>query len=160
MMDLNEITAEVIRERLAEFDHVITVHHDGTVTDGPPWLHAPTLHDEHLDSPSWSLLTGYSGQYRYSGPVMSNAEYVGGSMALDILDIPGHYVAVVATWSPEEGDDRTEDLTEGWAVARYCDHAWVAGGIYVHPEDLAAVAPVRRVECERCEYRPVAGRDY
>src|SRR5574341_560762 len=144
---------------LMEVDHVIAVHHDGTVTDGPSWLYAPNLLDEKLDSPQWSMLSGYSGQDRYSGPVMHDSEYIGGGLARHILEIPGHYVAVVAYWS--DGDDDESDYAiEGWAVARYCGHVWIAGMMYVHEEDLGAVASVRRVECERCEYVPVAGRDY
>jgi hypothetical protein len=34
---------------------------------------------------------------------------------------------------------------------RDCPHAWVAGMMYVHPEDLDYVAKVREVECEKCE---------
>lgn len=30
-------------------------------------------------------------------------------------------------------------------------HAWVAGMMVVHPEDLASVAAHREVECEGCE---------
>ncbi len=149
---------------LMEFDHVIEVHSDGTVTDGPSWLYAPNLHDERLDSPSWSLMNGYSGQYLYSGPIMNNAEFIGGKMAEAILATPGYYVAIVASWEPEDGT--TEALIEGWAVARYCSHTWVAGMMYVHPEDLGTVMAARRtngdspVECEQCEAQPVKGRDY
>jgi hypothetical protein len=32
-----------------------------------------------------------------------------------------------------------------------CQHAWVAGMMYVHEEDLDYVAQVRQVECEKCE---------
>jgi hypothetical protein len=37
-----------------------------------------------------------------------------------------------------------------------CQHAWVAGMMYVHPEDLLSVAAAREVECEKCEliFRP------
>lgn len=34
-----------------------------------------------------------------------------------------------------------------------CDHSWVAGFMVVHPEDLAAVAAVRKVVCEKCDHR-------
>lgn len=151
---------------IMEFDHVIEVRHDGTVTDGPSWLYAPNLHDEHLDSPQWTLLNGYSGQYGYRGPVMHNSESIGGRMAQDILDAPGVYVAIVATWSLMEGESEDADTVEGWAVARYCSHTWVAGMMYVHPEDLGTVMAARRtngdspVECEQCEAQPVKGRDY
>jgi hypothetical protein len=32
-----------------------------------------------------------------------------------------------------------------------CLHAWVAGMMYVHEEDLEYVAAARQVECEKCE---------
>jgi hypothetical protein len=102
-----------------EFDHVIRVHADGTVTD-EPGIYAPTLLDEQLDSPKWTLFTkGYSGQYSYNGPVMHNSEYIGGGLARDILAEPGVYVAIVADWSAD--DDQEKDTIEGWAIARLID---------------------------------------
>lgn len=93
-----------------EFDHVVTVHDDGTVTDGPAGVYAPELFDGEVGS-GWELLDGYSGQYRYSGPIMHASEYIGGDMERDILDTPGAYVALVDY--PSDGDE-----PEGWAVAR------------------------------------------
>lgn len=152
-MDLNAIM---------EFDHVITVDHDGNVTDGPSWLYAPSLLDGELDSPQWSMINGYSGQDRYPGPLMHSSETIRGALAEHILSVPGHYVAIVASYSPE--DASLELDVEGWAVARYCDHVWRSGSIgsmYVDPEDIATVVKAgQRVECDRCEYVPVAGRDY
>lgn len=101
-----------------EFDHVIQVHADGTVTDDHPdvrSLWAPSLLDGELDGPGWTLLNGYSGQDRYSGPVMHPSEFIGGRMAQDILARPGFYVAVVANYSPEDEDAELD--TEGWAIA-------------------------------------------
>lgn len=128
---------------IMEFDHVIEVHADGTVTDAPNIreLWAPELTDDVLDmaAPGWSLMTGYSGQEGYSGPVMHNSEFIGGQLARDILNTPGYYVAIVSNYLPEacdecgadpnEGDDHKEECsedgmvgsgettTEGWAVA-------------------------------------------
>ena len=98
---------------LMEFDHVVRVNDDGTVTDDLPnerayW--APTLCDDELDSAEWSLMDGYSGQYRYSGPIMHASEFIGGQMERDILAQPGLYVTLVNYFS-----DDTEP--EGWAVA-------------------------------------------
>jgi hypothetical protein len=42
-------------------------------------------------------------------------------MAEDILANPGLYVAIVANWSPEEGDESDEGDIEGWAVAYILD---------------------------------------
>lgn len=94
-----------------EFDHVVTVHDDGTVTDGPAGVYAPELSDGELTDPRWELLNGYSGQYCYSGPIMHASEYIGGGMERDILDTPGVYVALV-----DYPSDDSEP--EGWAVAR------------------------------------------
>ena len=136
---------------IMEFDHVITVHEDGTVSDGPSSLYAPTLMDEELDGAGWLLLDGYTQQHGYRGPIMGDGEYIGGRMADYILATPGIYVAIVAFWLPE-GDDDGDTVMEGWAVARRCDHDWLAGMMRVHPEDIEAVAATgRRVECMHCE---------
>lgn len=93
-----------------EFDHVVRVHEDGSVTDEPN-VWAPDLHDGELEGSEWELLDGYSGQDRYSGPIMHSSEFIGGGMADDILSTPGVYVALVDY--PTDDDD-----PEGWAVAR------------------------------------------
>lgn len=99
-----------------EFDHVIYVAEDGTVTE-PDGVYAPTVTDHpdqdlpDVDGPGWVLLRGYSGQDRYSGPVMHPSEFIGGRMARDILSDPGFYAAVVV----EDADD--PDSSAGWAVA-------------------------------------------
>lgn len=86
---------------LMEFDSPITVHEDGTVTDGPAGVYAPDLYDEELSGEGWEFFTyGYSGQDRYSGPIMHNSEFIGGNLARDILATPETYVAVAAYWPP------------------------------------------------------------
>jgi hypothetical protein len=98
---------------LMEFDRVIEVLADGSVIDRPD-IYAPSLYDGDLDThhdKPWALLDGYSGQDRYSGPMMHQSEFIGGRMARDILDEPGIYVALVNY----ELDD--SEPTE-WAVAR------------------------------------------
>lgn len=105
---------------IMDFDHVIEVHEDGTITTGPPHLHAPDLHDDELSSAGWELLNGYSGQDRYAGPIMHPSEQIGGRMERDIRETPGIYVALVAYYSPDEDDDPDDyDDVGGWAVARY-----------------------------------------
>lgn len=113
------VTAEQLSQMM-DFDHMVEVHVDGTVTDYPSvgYAYAPTLMDEELDSNAWTLLDGYSGQYGYSGPIMHSSEYIGGGLARDILSTPGVYVALVAYYSPEEDDEDGTDTAEGWAVAR------------------------------------------
>lgn len=93
-----------------EFDHVIQVHDDGSITE-PGGIYAPNLVDDELDSADWRLLNGYSGQYGYSGPIMHNSEYIGGRMEREIRSTPGLYVAVVSYYLDGEID------AEGWAVA-------------------------------------------
>lgn len=100
-----------------EFDHVVTVTDGGTVVDGPSNIYAPTLLDGELDDSRWELIThGYTGQHGYRGPVMHDSESIGGRLERDILATPGIYVAIVASYTPD--DEAAEMIWEGWAVAR------------------------------------------
>jgi hypothetical protein len=109
---------------IMEFDHPVVVDEHGTVTDAPAdVLYVPEVYTDGDPltpwvSPGWSLLSGYSGQDRYAGPIMHPSEFIGGSMALDILATPGVYVAVVVT--DLDAGDEDDDLV-GWAVARRDD---------------------------------------
>lgn len=112
-------TIKVTRDNLNDimsFDHVIQVHADGAVTE-PSGVYAPELHDGEIEGREWTLLTGYTGQYGYRGPIMHDSEYVGGYLADDILAEPGVYVALVNYLSDPEGGNSSGGL-EGWAVAR------------------------------------------
>jgi hypothetical protein len=121
---------------LMEFDHVVRVHPDGTVTDAEDGWWAPEVYidvdedgqaldnsDEELArmvSP-WRLMDGYSGQYRYSGPVMHASEFIGGRMEDDIRERPGVYVAcVVECLGPNPGADENEEPA-GWVVCYQLD---------------------------------------
>lgn len=101
-----------------EFEHVIRVHADGTITE-PSGISAPDVywsngtHD--VQGNGWSLMNGYSGQYNYSGPVMHDSEFIGGRMADDILSTPGYYVAVIVYDLDNAIENWTPDA--GWAVA-------------------------------------------
>lgn len=104
-----------------EIDHVIRVHADGSVTDANddnlPSTWAPEVVDfgaETYVSTPWSLMTGYTGQHGYNGPVMHTSEFVGGRLAEDILATPGLYVAVEVR---DESGSYLEDGPIGWAVA-------------------------------------------
>lgn len=96
---------------IMEFDRVVEVHADGTVTARHD-LYAPELHDgEMMGADEWSLLNGWSGQDGYPGPLMHASECIGGGMARWILETPGIYVALV--------DYPLDDSeAESWAVAR------------------------------------------
>jgi hypothetical protein len=102
-----------------DFDHVIEVRADGSIIDRPD-IYAPTLHDGQLEGSDWVLLNGWSGQDRYSGPIMHQSEFIGGGMERYILATPAIYVSLVDY--PGCGDD-CEDCEgsgcepEGWAVA-------------------------------------------
>ena len=115
-----------------EFHHVVEVHADGSVTDGPSGVYAPEVsveldadgsmislnpNDIQIDS-GWELLNGYSGQDRYRGPIMHDAEFIGGGMERDILATPGLYVAVTVTGLRPDGQSDNDDDLVGWAVAR------------------------------------------
>ena len=105
-----------------EFDCPFTVDDEGNVSNAQG-LYAPNLLDEKLDDPRWEMLTGYSGQESYSGPVMHNSEYVGGQLERDILADPGTYVVVAAYWTPEDIKDGAEGHEwdyeiEGWAICK------------------------------------------
>lgn len=98
---------------LMDFDHVIRVSENGTVTDATG-VYPPDVYDPEPDATDvgngWTLLNGYSGQYSYAGPWMHASELIAGGIARDILATPGFYVAVYPSYS----DDSEPD---SWAVA-------------------------------------------
>jgi hypothetical protein len=118
-----------------EFDHVIRVHVGGTISE-PAKVYAPEIYItsdvdgqisaaddaymiERVKAQGWELLTGYSGQYGYSGPVMHPSESIGGRLEMDIRNTPGYYVALVVDDIDElnTSDDDYESIPVGWAVA-------------------------------------------
>jgi len=117
-------TVEVERHGLnyvMEFDHVVQVHADGTVTDVTYDAYAPTFTGDsatgnaELDDDGWHIMSdGYTGQ-QGGGNVMHNSESIGAGLERDILATPGYYVAVVCEWTLDDDDD--EQVVEGWAVA-------------------------------------------
>lgn len=118
-MDLNKIM---------EFDHVIRVRERGVVDERVPDVYAPEVYVgvdadgqitdadesamiETVRAAGWELLTGWTHQYSYNGPIMHTSEFVGGRLADHILSTPGLYCAVTV----ETLDD--DDDAAGWAVA-------------------------------------------
>jgi hypothetical protein len=104
---------------LMEFDHVIEVHKDGSITE-PEGIHAPELNDGELDAGDkpWRLI-GNSRQ-QGGGQIMHNSEFVGGRLADMILESPGLYVAIVCSWDCNdlhEHDDCEVGVIEGWGLA-------------------------------------------
>lgn len=124
-----------------EIDHVIAVHADGTVTDGPAGIYAPDLmhvdgaqhpHDvENVGSQGWELLTGFTGQHGYSGAVLHSSEFVGGGLERHILANPGLYVATVVNCYGEPECQGHADGPE-MGVTFYCDGT--CGGVEEDPE--------------------------
>jgi hypothetical protein len=128
-----KITADGLNDVMG-FSHVIRVHHDGTAVTEPRQSGMPEMVYQQLDSDGqcvddtiqglpadWSLMTGYTRQQGYNGPVMNSGDVIGGRMASDILSTPGVYVAVVVNGLPAytgpECDDDLETPNIGWAVA-------------------------------------------
>jgi hypothetical protein len=102
-----------------DFDHVIEVTAAGEIIDRPD-IYAPDLHDSELEGTGWSLLNGFSGQDRYSGPIMHASEYIGGGLERFIRENPGIYVSLVDYPICDDdceycdGDGCEPD---GWAIA-------------------------------------------
>jgi hypothetical protein len=110
-MDLND---------LKEVDHVIVVDFDGSVTDAPDGIYAPTLAEEHVwgdpHGPRWQLMGGYTGQYGYRGPIMHPSEFIGGRLARDIMAQPGYYAAVTSHSCTDGCESECLSEPDGWAV--------------------------------------------
>jgi hypothetical protein len=92
-----------------EFDRVVEVREDGSIIDRHD-IYAPELHDGELDGSGWTLLNGWSGQDRYSGPIMHASEFVGGALETWISENPGIYVTLV-DYPSDDGEP------DGWAIA-------------------------------------------
>ena len=90
---------------IMEFDHIIQVHKDGTITDSDMSVGSteayfdlrvmPDGEDDFYMSTGWELLRGFTGQYSYNGPVMHPSEFIGGGLERHIRETPGYYVALV-----------------------------------------------------------------
>lgn len=101
------------------FDQPVRVRADGTVSlpldvrapELPAIDHGDEELDRHARTQGWTLLSGWTGQHGYRGPVMHPSEYLGGRLADHVLATPGDY-AVVAL------DDSDDDPgAGGWVVA-------------------------------------------
>lgn len=115
---------------IMEFDHIIRVAEDGTITEPRDIYGYFDLNvamdgtDQFEMSDGWELLQGFTGQYSYNGPVMHPSEFIGGGLERHIRETPGYYVALVVNGSCDY-DGTTECDVEhgcecepaGWAVA-------------------------------------------
>ena len=104
-----------------EFDHVFTLHPDGSITE-PKNVWAPSVYhdpyaDIYMDGSGWKAITGMTGQDRYHGAVMHPSEYIGRGIAELMLDYaadePVTFAVVVV--SDLEAEDYDDNLV-GWAI--------------------------------------------
>jgi hypothetical protein len=125
----NEFGREKSLNAAMEFDHVIYSFGDGRIADvvgiWAPDVMGYTEVDEHGEPTSWRIgeialpwypMRGYSAQQGGSPDGWMHAsEFVGGTMARDILATPGFYVVVCPSW------DMDQEPTE-WAVLYISEH--------------------------------------
>jgi hypothetical protein len=119
--------AEQIHEQ--DFDHVFQIV-DGKVVDAPDlgritW--APSVYHEDgcqypwIDGSDWDLLTGYSLQDRYTGPVMHVSEGVGTAIEEALYDLaesaPHVFALVVVEVLEDPNSDDESPEPAGWAIA-------------------------------------------
>lgn len=154
---------------LMDFDHVVTVHADGRVTDGPAGLYAPELCHEDLDQShgsalaDWQLMTGWTGQDRYNGPCMHDSEFIGERMGAFILANPGHYVVTtVEVLDCEECESACHMCEQADVTADLCEHGECGGEhepagwavAYIPTYDDLGDAP----DCRQCGASNAASR--
>jgi hypothetical protein len=115
---------------MVEFDSPFRVIDSNHIDTSLPEVWAPSVYGfgdadgqiterETIDGrDAWEFVDGYSGQYRYSGPVMHPSEFLGGGMARDVLAETGvTFVVVIVTDINDTGDDGAY----GWALLRRTD---------------------------------------
>lgn len=110
-----------------EMDHVVLIRPGGIIDNAPEGIHAPEIHmDSEGDgsilahheaqyvadalSEGWTLESGWTGQYSYSGVCMHPSEFIGGRLAEHILCTPGLWVAFPVRMLLDMEPD-------GWALA-------------------------------------------
>lgn len=115
------MTHDELRELLEDFTVVEIRGGKGTVRDDIYSVEAvyylgegPGGDDVFEDLNNWTPLTGYSGQDRYSGPVMHESEYIGGGMADHIINTDGIYTFSVVMM--DEPDEYEEHPVIGWMI--------------------------------------------
>lgn len=70
---------------------------------------------ESLRHQGWEPVDGYSGQDRYSGPIMHASETLGGGMARDVMQTPGTYIVQAVECL---GPDELQESPAGWILLR------------------------------------------
>jgi hypothetical protein len=82
----------------------------GTDADGQVLAEHEAQMIADVKAQGWELVSGWTGQYGYSGPIMHPSEFIGGALEQHIRETPGYWVAVAV-----EGDDY--EPAAGWALA-------------------------------------------
>lgn len=132
-----------------EFDHpfTITVHAE-TVWQltHPDGVYAPSVfHDEETDvriddQAGWEALTGFTGQDRYNGAVNHSSEFVGRSIARELVrlaeDEPQTYVLCVV--NVEASDDEVKEKARELGLDYTTDAGWDAARDAADEEQEAA----------------------
>lgn len=73
--------------------------------------------DIEIDSrDDWEPVDGWSGQYRYSGPIMHPSEYLGGAMARYVLENPGIYCVTEVIDMEEDPEESSDPI--GWILLK------------------------------------------
>ncbi len=117
MTDFNDLAKRI---DAFEFEHVYTLHPDGSLTE-PEGIWAPEVYDDPDNDiwtwTGWRALTGLTGQDSYHGAVMHPSEYIGAGIARYMQEMaeeePVTFAHVVVT-DPFAEDD--EDDVVGWAI--------------------------------------------
>lgn len=143
---------------LMEFDHVIRVNPDLSISDDIADIYAPEstidvdsdgqimpdgekLWEEYLERQGWKPLYGYSEGMGSDSPMMHSGQVIRGHLADEISDTPGYWVAVTVETLDNSGK------AAGWAVLfREADNE---SEDYVCPCCADGVMDTRPV-CEDC----------
>ena len=82
-------------------------------------IRRPGESDFHIvDLPDdWTLLTGFTGQYGYSGALMHQSEFIGGGLERHIRENAGYYVAVIVDGLVDDPTGEVKTEPDSWAVA-------------------------------------------
>ena len=124
MTTMERVTADTLDAAMGIDAPGVAVLPDGTTraitpADAMPYLEVScdcdgTSRGEPV-AEGYELLTGWTGQYGYSGAAMHASEYIGGALARHILETPGYWqAAAVYPLCDHNGDDCAP---ESWAVA-------------------------------------------
>lgn len=130
-----QVTAETLNSAV-EFDSPFTIGHTddagNTAIERADNVYAPEVYlytdkehngvgKEQIDlkdwdeATQWEAVNGYSGQHGYSGPTMHASEFLGGSMARDVLTDKGATYVVVSVeclpdWEVDQDNEDDADL--------------------------------------------------